>query len=364
MSSADSADDYSNLYIIGIMQPFNKTQIPGHIDFPYYPEEMDQILTQNNYMTVLIDPDMLNDINIEPYSSLTSDKPLSTDQIKAICTKYKLDALLTGNITEIAQYGVPQFLSSMDKKWKISIEGVLYNGKDGSVIWQDSASRDESINQGKTAPPAQKQVLDINVSAIDELGKDLINKIGFKSRDVSAPSISINNPKDSQDMKTLCVLLQGTVSDQAKIQQLLINGVDQNIWPQKSFNLSFPVIYPPGRVGEKLKLTVTAIDIYGNMSTREIAMFRKNPIRAVVTKCNPDSFVVNKGVKDGVFNGLAFVAYSINYFKDPLTGITMYESVPLGPVVVTSCDDNTSTCQFVKDKDNLINRIKVDDLVQ
>jgi len=77
-----------------------------------------------------------------------------------------------------------------------------------------------------------------------------------------------------------------------------------------------------------------------------------------------DSFVINKGGQDGVYPGLAFIAYSINYFKDPTTKVTMYEAVSLGPVVVTQCGSISAACQFIKDRINLSNRIKTNDLVQ
>lgn len=359
-----AAGSYQDLYIVGVTQPFNTTEIPGHIDFPYYPERMQEILTQNNYIVVPIDTEMITDMGIFPYSSLRPDRPFTKDQITGICKNYKLDALLTGNLSEIAKYGVPQFLSSMDQRWKFTLEGVFYDGKTGETIWSDTASRDESINQGRDAAPAQKQLLTFTLSAIDELGGELINLIGAKQRDNDAPTINVKAPKESQGIKTLCVLLQGDVTDSSKVARIIINGVDYGVWPQKSFQLSYPVVYPPGRVGEKLTLEITAKDIYGNTATKEMTLTRKSPIRAVVTKCNSDSFVVNKGSQDGVYPGLSFVAYSINDFRDPLTGVTMYEAVPLGPAVVTQCGASSSTCQFLKDRTDLSNRIKVNDIVQ
>ncbi|MFH1452929.1 MAG: hypothetical protein ABIH00_02975 [Armatimonadota bacterium] len=362
---ADAAgDSYQDLYIIGVMQPFNTTDIPGHIDFPYYPERMQEILTQNNYVIVPIDTDMITDLKIFPYSSLRPDKPFTKDQIAKICKQYRLDGLLAGNLSQMAKYGVPQFLSSMQQKWKFTLEGILYDGKSGDVLWSDTVWRDDSIDQGKDAPPVKKQILTFTLSAIDELGNSFINKIGAKPRDNEAPSITVTVPKESQGIKTLCVLLQGNITDSSKVDSLIVNGVDYGIWPQKTLQMSYPVEYPPGRVGEKLTLEVTARDIYGNTATKEMTLARKNPIKAVVIKCNADSFVINKGSTGGVYPELAFIAYSINDFRDPLTGVTMYEAVPLGPVVVTKCDKNTSVCQFIKDRVNLSNRIKVNDIVQ
>ena len=62
--------------------------------------------------------------------------------------------------------------------------------------------------------------------------------------------------------------------------------------------------------------------------------------------------------------GASYQGLYIIGVMQPLTGVTMYEAVPLGPVAVTQCGASSSTCQFVKDRVDLSNRIKINDIVQ
>jgi len=194
IAEAIPKDILGEIFIIGVMEPSNKTEIPGHIDFPYLPEKLEQLLTDARYKVIPINRQMLEDAGIYLYSSIAPDKSLAPNDIMHLAKKYKFDALMTGNIYTL-QTKTESDIFTVKRFYNLNIEGVLYYGKDGSELWKGSIQKYEKIKPTSESSDTEKQKLDINIDASQKIGDALIQVIGTKPKDNEPPIIEISTSK-------------------------------------------------------------------------------------------------------------------------------------------------------------------------
>lgn len=362
-----------DIYLIGVVEPLNKTELPGHIDFPYYGEVMQDVLqsSPNNYIVKILDAEDLAAAGYS-FSSIKNDVDLQPDQIKALCDNNRLDAILTGKITEYSREMVPRLFDPGGRRIKFTCEGILYD-RDGRKIWSQSVSTDEEFKreQDQFKPPQYTQLVNVFVRDTKKLAASLIDRIGTRPTDREAPVIEFENIRSGDLVTTTCIILKGKVTDNSRVDTITVNGQNFPLrLPQKEVEMFYPVKVPMGNKGQRVVITVTAKDIYGFSHSKEYDLKWGTPIKGIVTSVNRDNLSV--GLTNSDFNrtpkGLGFWVFSVDEFVDPLSShrMRMFTADQIGPVVVVSKFPNKQVVQvqFFKGQEDLINLVKKDDILK
>ncbi|MCE1248492.1 MAG: hypothetical protein LWY06_17785 [Firmicutes bacterium] len=367
------AQNRDDIYIIGVMEPMNKTELPGHIDFPYYVEVMDNILSAppNNYVIKRIGADELEKAGYR-FSSIKADVDIQPNQVQALCDQNRLDAVLTGKVEQLEGNLEPRFLAEAGRFLDFKIEGILYD-RSGRKIWNKSvdAHYEFARKEGKFRPPFQTQVVDLYVSKTKELATGLIDRIGTKVTDREPPTIQFENIRSGDKIKTSCIILKGLVSDNSKVDSITVNGQDFPLRkPEKNVEMFYPVQVPHGKPGQRVTVTIEAKDIYGYSYAKELDLKWDTSVKGVVTSLNPGS--VSIGLSDADFKrtsvGMGFWIYSVDEFRDPLSSsrMRMFTVDKVGPVVIIKRfpDKNVVQAKFLKGQEALIDQVKKDDIAK
>ncbi|MDQ7824604.1 MAG: hypothetical protein RDV48_17515 [Candidatus Eremiobacteraeota bacterium] len=339
--------DWNEVYIVGIIEPYNRTEIAGRLELaPLFVERMEKLLTDANYKVVRITNEMLYRDDFRVYHETEPDTPLDTEQIVRLSKQYKLDALVTGNILSYQKRSKAEFFH-LKEFWKVSLEGLVYSGKTGSPLLRVPVNKEERIYLDSQSPPWQKQILDIDVAAVTECAGSFLAAMGRKPQDREAPLIDIRKPQDAQVLRSTVVLLLGEVTDSSPITFLSVNGEEKELFPKKNLKLYYPVTYMYGKEKEHATLTVVAKDMYGNTSSRTIGLTWGKPVRGEITKVQGKDILINVGSRQGVSGGMLFMACNVETYRDPATGLLMFNFVEVGPIYVTKVYTNRSECTFI-----------------
>lgn len=354
--------DWNDVYIIGIIEPYNRTEIAGRLEIaPLFVERMEKLFSEANYKVVRISNEMLYQDGFNIYHETEKDTPLEPDQIIRLAEKYKFDALLTGNIYYYQKRSKSEFFH-VKEFWKISLEGLVFSGKTGKLSLKIPLEKEERVYLGTNSSPWQKQILEIDIKTITELATTLISTIGEKPRDMEPPVIEIKKPIDAQILRTTVILVLGEISDNSKVYFLSINGEDKNIFPGKLIKLYYPITYIFGKEREQVTLSVLAKDIYGNTSTRTVGLIWGKPLWGIITKIEGKDILIDIGSKQGVSAGMTFMACNVETYKDPITGKNMFNFIEVGPIYVKRVYSNKSECTFINPE--RAERMKKGDIVR
>jgi len=374
ISSPCMAQSRDDIYIIGIVEPLNKTQLPGHINFPYYGEVMENILTSssNNYVVRMIHLDDLENVGYR-FSSIKPDVDFQPSQIEKLCDNNRLDAVLTGKIELIERNLEPRFLAEAGRIMEFKMEGILYD-RHGRVVWSKSIQDHHEFTRekGKFNPPFQAQVVDFYVSIIKRLATRLIDRIGTRRIDREPPTIQFENIQSGDTIYTTCIILKGIVSDNSKVDSITVNGQKFPLRrPMKEVRMFYPVQVPHGRPGSRVMVTIEAKDIYGFSYARELSLkWTTNPVEGIVSSINPDTLSIKLGRGDfkRTKRGMGFWIYSVDEFRDPLSyyRYRMFEVQKVGPVVITKRfpRKNVVWVTFLKGHEKLMDRVKKGDIAK
>lgn len=354
--------DWESVYIIGIIEPYNRTEIAGRLEIgPLFVERMEKLFTEANYRVVRISNEMLYQDGFSIYHEAESDTPLEQDQIIRLSEKYKLDALVTGNIFYYQKRSKSEFFH-MKEFWKISVEGLVFSGKTGKPLLKVPLEKEERVYIGPSSPPWQKQILDTDIKTVTELGSYLLASMGEKPRDTEPPLIDIKKPLDAQISRTTVTLVLGEITDRSKVYSLSINGEDKNITPDGVVKLYYPVTYIYGKEKEPVTLSLLAKDIYDNTATRTIGLIWGRPLWGVITKVGGKEILIDMGSAQGVAVGMTFMACNVETYRDPITGRNMFNFVEVGPVYVKRVYSHKSECTFINPEK--AERMKKGDIVR
>jgi len=354
--------EWSDVFVIGIIEPYNRTEISGRLEIaPLFVEMMEKLFIDANYRVVRISQDMLYQSGYRVYHEDEPDTPLDSDQIIRLCEKYKIDVMVTANIYDYQKRSKAEFFH-MKEFWKLSLEGLVFSGKTGKLALKVPLAREERVWFDSYAPPWQKQILSIDKQAITDLASGLLDKMGRKPRDTEPPVIDVRKPQDAQILRTTVVLLLGEISDTSEVYSITINGEEKEIVPRKSVKLYYPISYVFGKEKEHTTLSIVAKDIYGNTSSRTIGLAWGKPIWGYITKIEGKEISVNVGSRQGVARGMTFMACNIETFRDPVTGLPMFNFIEVGPVYVTRVYLNKSDCTFIHQEK--AERMKKGDIVR
>ncbi len=369
-ANAQATDD---IYIIGVVEPLNKTELPGHIPFPYFGEVMYDDLTSssNNYIIKMINDEDLEEVGYR-FSSLKPDSDLQPGQIKKLCENHRLDAILTGKIKVVDYELIPRFMSEAGRATTFEIEGILY-GRDGNQIWADTVKKDYEFtrDKGKFVPPYKTQLVNLYASECRTLANSLTGKIGTKPQDRQPPVIEFENIKSGDDVKSTCIILKGKVTDNSKVDSIIVNGQDFPVKaPSKEVEMFYPVQIPDGVKGQKVLVTIEAKDIYGYTYAKQLNLTWATPIKGLVSSINPETISIKFSSADfgRVNTGIGFYVYSIDEFRDPLSShrMRMFTAVKTGPVVVTKRYPNKNVvhAQFLRGHEALMGQVKKNDIAK
>jgi len=372
-ASSAIAQERGDIYIIGVVEPMNKTELPGHINFPYYGEVMEDILTSpaNNYVIRRISPAQLAEVGYR-FSSIKPDVDIQPSQIEKLCDKFRLDAVLTGKIEQIERNLEPRFLAEAGRFMEFRIEGLLFD-RYGRKVWSKTiADKHEFTREkGKFKPPFQTQVVNFFVAKIRQLSRSLIDRIGTRPVDREPPTIEFENIQSGDKVKTTCIILKGKVSDNSKVDSITVNGQVFDLRrPKKSVEMFYPVKIHHGHPGQRVKVVIEAKDIYGFSYSKEISLKWDKPVKGIVTSVNPDTLSIGLSYKDFKRTpvGLGFWIYSIDEFRDPLSShrFRMFTAEKIGPVVVTRRFPKKRVVQvkFLKSHEALLNFVKKNDIAK
>jgi hypothetical protein len=338
--------DWDNTFIVGIIEPCNRTEIAGRLEIaPLFVERMEKVFTDAHYKVIRITNEMLYQGGFDLYHESEPDTPLTAEQILRISEKYKLDVLITGNIFDYQKRSKAEFFH-VKEFWRISMEGLVHSSRTGKVCLKVPIKREERVQVGSSSPPWQKQILDIDISTVNTLASELLSTMGRKPQDTTPPTIEIRKPQDAQLIRTSVVLLLGEVSDNSEVYSLTVNGEEKEIAPRKTVKLYYPVTYVYGKEKEHITLSVVAKDIYGNTSSRTIGLTWGKPLLGEILKIEGKEILINIGTRNGAALGMTFMACNVETYKDPLTGQAMFNFVQVGPVIVTKIFPTRSECTF------------------
>jgi len=354
--------DWSDVFTVGIIEPYNRTEISGRLEIaPLFVEKMEKLFTDANYRVVRISQDMLYQSGYRIYHEDEPDTPLDSDQIARLCEKYKVDVLVTANIYDYQKRSKAEFFH-MKEFWKVSLEGLVFSGRTGKIVLKVPLAKEERVWFDSSAPPWQKQVLAIDIQAITELASGLLDRMGRKPRDTEPPVIDIRKPQDAQVLRTSVVLLLGEVNDTSEVYSITINGEEKEIVPRKTVKLYYPVSYVFGKEREHTTLSIVAKDIYGNTASRTIGLTWGKPIWGSITRIDGKEISINAGSRQGVAQGMTFMACNIETYRDPVTSLPMFHFIDVGPVYVTRVYLNKSECTFIHQEK--AERMKKGDIVR
>ena len=362
-----------DIYIIGVVEPLNKTELPGHINFPYYGEVMQEILSSpaNNYIVRILTEKDLSDAGYH-FSSIRNDADLQPDQIRNLCKNHRLDAILTGKIKDLQRNLEPRFLAEAGRFMDFEIEGLLYD-RDGRIIWNKNVrgTHEFTREKGKFNPPFYTQVVNFYVEKTRELSRSLIGRIGTKPLDREAPTIDFENIRSGDKIKTTCIILKGKVSDNSKVDSVTVNGQEFPLHhPKREVEMFYPVKIPHGANGQRVLITIEAKDIYGYKYVKELDLSWAPPVKGIVTSVNPDTLSIGLSWNDfkRVPIGQGFWIYSIDEFVDPLSNrrFRMFTAEEVGPVVVVKRFSKKGVVhvKFFKNQEKLIDRVKKNDIAK
>jgi hypothetical protein len=361
------------IYIIGVVEPLNKTDQTGHIDFPYYGEVMRDILSSsaNNYIIKILDERDLRDAGYR-YSCIKPDVDLQPDQIRSLCDKNRLDAVLTGRIKVMDRFLEPRFLEEAGRKMNFEMEGLLY-ARNGQQVWCKTVTSEYEFirEKGKFKPPLNTQLANFYADMTKALAQDLIGRIGTRLIDREPPTIEFENIRSGDKIKTTCIILKGKVSDKSGVDSIVVNGQIFPVpHPQKEIEMFYPVKVPHGIPGQQLHVIIEARDIYGFSYARELNLKWDKSVKGIVTSINKDSVSVALDPSDmkRVPIGTGFYIFSVDDFRDPLSPnrMKMFTTEEIGPAVVVNKFPNKSVVQvkFLKNQDKLMDQVKKDDIVK
>ncbi|MCD4783579.1 MAG: hypothetical protein K8T10_07085 [Candidatus Eremiobacteraeota bacterium] len=374
VSSPCMAQDRDDIFIIGIVEPLNKTQLPGHISFPYYGEVMENILTSssNNYVVKLIHLDDLEAVGYR-FSSIKPDVDIQPSQITKLCDNNRLDAVLTGKLELIERNLEPRFLAEAGRILEFKMEGMLYS-RQGRVVWSKTIQDHHEFTRekGKFKPPFQTQVVDFYVSIIKRLSNSLIDRIGTHRIDREPPTIQFENIQSGDTINTTCIILKGLVSDNSKVDLITVNGQKFPLRrPMKEVKMFYPVQIAHGRPGSRVLVTIKAEDIYGFSYAKELSLkWTTNSIEGIVSSINPDTVSIKLSTGDfkRTRRGMGFWIYSVDEFRDPLSyyRYRMFEVQKVGPVVVVKRfpKKNVVWVKFLKGHEKLMDLVKKGDIAK
>ncbi len=360
-----------DIYIIGIVDPLNKSETIGHMPFPYFREVMKDALVNspNNYIIKFITEDDLMDVGYY-YSSVRSDPDMSSDQIKQLCLNNKLDAVLTANILNINQSMISRLFDGGGRKVDYKAEGIMYD-RDANKIWSyTTETSKEYVREGdKFIPPQYTQMVNVFMDDTKKMAANLVSKIGTHSLDRQAPVIELTNFRSGDSVKTTCIVLKGKVSDNSKIAKITVSGQDFPLLkPQKEVAMFYPVSLSQGVKGQRVNVNITATDIYGYTATKDIDLIWDTPIGGYVTQVNKDSVSVRLSDNDfkNAVIGTGFMLWNVNQVSDPMSSTKFYTLEKVGPVVVSDKfgDKNIVHVQFFKGSENLLMNVKKGDILK
>jgi hypothetical protein len=353
-------DVLEDISIVAVMEPLNKTAVPGHIDFPYFPEKMSQMLSEANYRVIPITQKMMADEGISLYSSIGPDRSLTAAEISLLARKLKFDALITGNIYELQIRTERQFLF-VKKFYDFTLEGLLYY-KDGRELWRGRIRKYDREMRSDDSREIEKRKVFINILTSQEIGDALLAELGRKQDDKDPPVINISYPSKVQVLKSTTIVIKGEVEDNSKVWSLSVNGRDMQIVPNRRIEFSYPIRLEEKRAGERDSIQIAARDIFENSATVELPLVWGKTINAYVKEIKGTDILINRGRYQGVENGMAFTVHSVEKFNDPLSGVPMYNVRELGAVVVTNVYDNTSAAVLMSPE--LAGRVKKGDILK
>jgi hypothetical protein len=343
----EEKQDWDSTFIIGIIEPYNRTEIAGRLEIaPLFVERMEKIFAESHYKVVRITNEMLYREGFDLYHESEPDTPLTAEEIIRLSEKFKLDALVTGNIFDYQKRSKSEFFH-VKEFWKISMEGLVYSSRTGKPCLKVPITREERVQPGAGSPPWQKQILDIDIATVNTLASELLAIMGKKPQDTTPPAIEIKKPQDAQIIRTSVLLLLGEVSDDSEVYSLTINGEEKEIVPRKTVKLYYPVTYVFGKEKEHVTLSIVAKDIYGNTSSRTIGLSWGKPLLGEIVKVEGKEIMVNIGSRNGVAPAMTFMACNVETYKDPITGQNMFNFVQVGPVIVTRVFPTRSECTFI-----------------
>lgn len=362
-----------DIYVIGVVEPLNKTQLPGHIDFPYYGEVMEEILSSpaNNYIVKRLDHRHLEKAGYH-FSSIKPDTDLQGEQIRKLCKQNRLDAILTGKILLVQRNLEPRFMAEAGRHMDLELEGQMF-GRDGRLIWSKKIRETHEFTRekGKFKPPFYTQRVNFIVKLSRKLAKSLIDRIGTKPLDREAPTIEFENIRSGDKIRTTCVILKGKVTDNSKVDSISVNGQDFPLKrPEREVEMFYPVKIPHGAKGQRVYVTIEAKDIYGFKYVKELDLTWSTPVKGVVTSVNPDTLSIGLSWSDfkRTPRGQGFWIYSIDEFVDPLSSrrFRMFTAEEVGPVVVVKKFDRKAVVhvKFLKGQEKLLNRVKKKDIAK
>jgi hypothetical protein len=371
--SAPAQAQDRDIYIIGVVEPLNKTENPGHIEFPYYGEVMQEVLSSpaNNYIVKILDSQELEAAGYR-FSSVKNDVDLQSDQIQKLCLDNRLDALLTGRIKNVERNLEPRFMAEAGRFMDLEMEGLLYD-RTGKLLWNKtvSGSYEFTRKEGKFRPPFHAQVVGYYSEKTRELARSLIDRIGTKPSDREAPAIDFESIRSGDKIRTTCLILKGKVSDNSKVDKIIVNGQEFPLLaPQKDVDMFYPVKLPNGVKGQRVLITIEARDIYGFKFVKELNLTWDTPVKGIITSVNPDTISMGFSGEDfkKVVNGTGFFIYSIDEFVDPLSShrFRMFTADLVGPVVVVKTFPSKGVVQakFFKGHEKLIEMVKKNDIAR
>ena len=359
------------IYIIGIVDPMNKSETIGHVPFPYFREIMKDILVNspNNYIVKFITEEDLMDTGYY-YSSIRPDFDLSSEQIKRLCLNHKLDAILTANILNINQSMVSRLFDAGGRKIDYKAEGLMYD-RDGNKIWSyTTETSKEYVREGdKFTPPQHTQMVNVFIDDTKKMASNLIGKIGGHQLDRQAPVIELTNLKSGDNVKTTCIVLKGKVTDNSKIAKITVNGQEFPLLkPMNEVSMFYPVSISQGIKGQRVNVKITATDIYGYTAEKDIDLIWDKPVDGYVTQTSKN--VVSVKISGESFKntaiGTGFILWNVNQVSDPMSSTRFYTLEKVGPVVVTDKfpSKNIVHVQFFKGSENLIMDVKKGDILK
>lgn len=158
----------------------------------------------------------------------------------------------------------------------VNFDGIIYNGGKSAVSFKYKAN---NLNSAFKANTSGNRSNSMNQREIQQQNEPLqTNSVPVVVKDKTAPVISFFSPKEKYITTSNSeFLILGKVQDESKLKEITVNN--KSVEPEDNhFETNLTL-----KMGVN-KITVTATDIQGNRSLKEIVITRKNAVNTVTNK--------------------------------------------------------------------------------
>jgi len=267
--------------------------------------------------------------------------PQAPSEVAPILQQLRADALLQC-VVRAQEEIKKEDLFSTRTFWKLVVEGRLDSVD--SRLWSHTVTMEERLQGDPKTWATEKS--EMQRRAVVALMNSLTQRLGARAKDEAGPEIVIEYPREALSLRTTTVLVLGRVSDPSKVRALRVNGTEVPFNASAEAKIYTPVVFAPGRLRERLPITIEATDAYGNTASRTVVVYRGKPIHASVFTVVGREVTLDKGSLVGIRPGMAFTIVST---RDPATGLKRAIPLPIAVAVVSSVRNTRAAATLLYD---------------